>query len=248
MSKTTKVAAKRGTATEQRAARHAGRIRSARSHSWRRTHHTRRTRDVRVNIAAVVVLGVAALAAIFYVSGSGGSSVNARDAYPFVTGDPGPGQVAPPMRLAATDGTTFDLEAYRGETVLLFFQEGLMCQPCWDQIVDMEANWDRFSALGIDRMVSITTDPLDLLEQKVNDEGIETPLLSDPDLAVSLTYTTNLYGMMGTSMNGHSFIVVGASGEILWRADYGGAPKYTMYVPTDRLLADMRGGLERGVE
>lgn len=87
-----------------------------------------------------------------------------------------------------------------------------MCQPCWDQIVAMEANWEQFSALGIDRMVSITTDPLDLLEQKVNDEGIETPLLSDPDLAVSLTYSTNLYGMMGTSMNGHSFVLVDESG------------------------------------
>ncbi|TML95264.1 MAG: hypothetical protein E6G10_28615 [Actinobacteria bacterium] len=32
-------------------------------------------------------------------------------------------------------------------------------------------------------------------------------------------------------------------GRIRWRADYGGAPKYKMYVPVGDLLADMRKGL-----
>jgi peroxiredoxin Q/BCP len=30
---------------------------------------------------------------------------------------------------------------------------------------------------------------------------------------------------------------------IRWRADYGGAPHYTMYVPSSDLLADLRAGL-----
>jgi peroxiredoxin Q/BCP len=107
----------------------------------------------------------------------------------------------------------------------------------------MEANWDPFAALGIDGIVSITTDPLDLLQQKVQDEGLRTPSLSDPDLAVSRTYEANLYGMMGTATNGHSFVLVDEAGVIRWRADYGGAPKYTMYVPTEQLLADIREGI-----
>ena len=30
------------------------------------------------------------------------------------------------------------------------------------------------------------------------------------------------------------------NGKILWRADYGGAPKYTMFVPVDVLLAQLK--------
>ena len=45
--------------------------------------------------------------------------------------------------------------------------------------------------------------------------------------------------MMDTSADGHTFILVGPDGHIRWRADYGGAPNYTMYVPVDRLLADL---------
>ncbi|MDQ2706498.1 MAG: hypothetical protein M3Z25_02170 [Actinomycetota bacterium] len=48
--------------------------------------------------------------------------------------------------------------------------------------------------------------------------------------------------MMGTSRDGHSFILVGPDGRIQWRADYGGAPNYTMYVPLDQLAADLRAG------
>ena len=45
---------------------------------------------------------------------------------------------------------------------------------------------------------------------------------------------------MGDSRDGHSFILVGPDGRIQWRADYGGAPAYTMYLPTDKLLTDLR--------
>ena len=34
--------------------------------------------------------------------------------------------------------------------------------------------------------------------------------------------------MMGNSRNGHSFVLVGPDGQISWRADYGGAPDYTV--------------------
>ena len=35
------------------------------------------------------------------------------------------------------------------------------------------------------------------------------------------------------------FVLVGPDGVIRWRADYGGAPKYTMFLPTDKMLADL---------
>ena len=131
----------------------------------------------------------------------------------------------------------------RGKTVLLYFQEGITCQPCWDQLRAIEADRGPFRTLGIERIVTITTDPLDVLRQKAADERLSDPVLSDPDLAVSRAYNANRYGMMGDSRDGHTFIVVGPSGRILWRADYGGSPDYTMYVPVTNLVADIGAGL-----
>jgi peroxiredoxin Q/BCP len=50
--------------------------------------------------------------------------------------------------------------------------------------------------------------------------------------------------MMGTSADGHSFLVVGPDGLIRFRADYGGAPNYTMYVEVPTLLAQLQHGLK----
>ncbi|MDP9367638.1 MAG: peroxiredoxin family protein [Chloroflexota bacterium] len=191
-------------------------------------------------VALVLAGAVAVLGAIFY---SNAADRTSGGDYPFQVGDPGLGQPAPMIQLPSTDGTTFDLGAQRGQTVLLYFQEGVMCQPCWTQITDIEANWAAFEGLGVDKMVSITNDPLDVLEQKVEDEGISTPVLADPDLAVSRRYEANQYGMMGTTRAGHSFVLVDENGVVKWRADYGGAPNYTMYLPVERLVADMRDGL-----
>lgn len=191
-------------------------------------------------VGAAILAGVAALAVIFVLSNKGGPG---GGDYAYQVGSPGPGQTAPPIRLPSTAGGTFDLASLRGETVLLYFQEGVMCQPCWDQLKDVERSFADFQALGIDKVVSITTDPLDALRQKVADEGLSSPLLSDPGVAVSQAWETNRYGMMGTRFNGHSFIVVDEKGVIIWRADYGGAPDHTMYVPVKNLLADLREGL-----
>lgn len=205
-------------------------------------------RRLAAKIAIAVGGGVLALAAIYWWNDRGGQSA-ARDPsagqYAFQVGKPGPGATAPQIRLPATRGGTFDLASLRGQRVLLYFQEGIMCQPCWDQLRDIESNIERFRALGIDAVVSVTTDPIDALKQKAVYERLSTPVLSDPDLAVSRAYDANSYGMMGRSRNGHTFIVLDKGGRILWRADYGGAPKYTMYVPVKNLVADLQEGLRK---
>ena len=198
---------------------------------------------------AWVVLGVVALLAIvvagILVYTSNGSGGQQASPYPYSVGSPGPGAQAPPIQLAATDGSRFDLAASRGKTVVLYFQEGVGCEPCWTQIKDIQSNFSQLQALGVDQVVTITGDPMDALKQKAALEGITSPVLSDPGLRVSSTYSANQYGMMGTSADGHTFIVVGPDGVIRWRADYGGAPKYTMYLPVPSLVADMRRGLAK---
>ncbi len=196
-------------------------------------------------MAVVVVGAVILLGVIFFLNNQNNSSTGSGQAgkYTFQVGSPGPGQQAPPMVLPSTAGGMFDLATLHGKTVLLYFQEGLTCQPCWDQLKDIQSNSSDFHALGIDMIVSITTDPLNALKQKVADEGISIPVLSDQNLAVSQAYNANQYGMMGQSRDGHTFIVVGPDGQIKWRADYGGAPNYTMYVPVPSLIADIKAGL-----
>lgn len=191
--------------------------------------------------AVVVIVG---LFVIFRLTSSGSGAPGTSDAsYTFQVGQPGPGQSAPPIQLASTAGGTFDLAAYRGKTVLLYFQEGLTCQPCWDQLKAIDDNMASVTQLGINQVVSITSDPLAQIQQKASDSGITSPVLSDPNLAVSSAYHTNDFGMMGTSRDGHSFIVVGPTGTIRWRADYGGAPNYTMNVPINVLFDQIRQGL-----
>lgn len=200
-------------------------------------------------LVLIVALALAGLAVIFSTSsnrssGPAGTAGGGTDSkYPYAVGSPGPGAQAVDFELPSTDGDTLSLESYRGDTVLLYFQEGLMCQPCWDQMRDIERRWADVSAAGIDSMLTITTDPINALRDKVALEGLEYPVLSDADLTVSRAYDTNSYGMMGDSRNGHTFIVVGPDGKIRWRADYGGAPNYTMYVPAAELFDDLQAGL-----
>jgi peroxiredoxin Q/BCP len=194
-------------------------------------------------VIAWALLTVVAVGGLYlvYASAATDTSSSSGDAsgYAHVSGEPGAGEIAPDFTLPASTGGEVSLSDYGGRSVLLYFQEGLMCQPCWDQIRDLEQNEAALAAAGIDEIVSITTDPVDLVARKMADEGMATPVLSDPTLEVSRAYTTNQYGMMGTTRNGHSFILVGPDGEITWRADYGGAPDYVMYLPTESMLADL---------
>jgi peroxiredoxin len=189
-----------------------------------------------------ITAGTAAIIAVLYAIFSGGSSTAGAGQYPYQVGSPGAGQAAPGFSLAASTGGQVSLSQFRGKTVLLFFQEGLTCQPCWDQITDLQRNAAQLKAAGIDQVVSVTTDPIGAITTKTQDMGLTIPVLSDPNLAVSQQYHANNYGMMGASRDGHTFIVVGPDGVIRWRADYGGPPKYTMLLPTASMLADLKAG------
>jgi peroxiredoxin Q/BCP len=52
-----------------------------------------------------------------------------------------------------------------------------------------------------------------------------------------------MYGMMAGKKAGHTFLLIDENGVILWRADYG---NYSMFVPTEHLIAQMREGVEAG--
>lgn len=139
-----------------------------------------------------IVLAVGVLYAI-YTSSDGGESPAAppgdgAGTLAYQVGSPGPGGKAPEFTLPATDGKSVSLDAYRGKKILLYFHEGGGCQPCWTQIRDFEQRSNELKSAGIDVVLPITTDPVDLHARKLADDGITTVSLSDTDLAVSERY------------------------------------------------------------
>ncbi len=193
-------------------------------------------------LAAVAIVALGVVAGLYGLYRHNASQARTPGAYPYQVGSPGPGRAAPAFSLAASTGGQVSLSAYRGKGVLLFFQEGLTCQPCWNQIADLQKHAAQLRAAGIGQIISITGDPIGPIAQKTRDMGLTIPVLSDPGLAVSGQYHANSFGMMGAGRDGHTFILVGPNGVIRWRADYGGAPKYIMFLPTASLLADIRAG------
>ena len=202
-------------------------------------HVQARRRRRRLQWLGAAAVALAAFGGLYVVFRHATGSAARGD---YQIGQPGVGAPAPVFDLAASTGGQVSLAAYRGKSVLLYFQEGLTCQPCWDQLTALEKQSAQVKAAGVDAIVSITTDPANLIAQKTRDMGIATPVLADPTMAVSRAYHANDYGMMGRSRDGHTFILVGPDGTIRWRADYGGAPRYTMFVQPSQVLADLRAG------
>lgn len=191
-------------------------------------------------VGIVVVVGIAAANSLSGAGTGGGPRLR------YDVGEPGVGAQAPDFELANATGETFKLSGQRGEEVLLYFHEGLMCAPCWKQVDDIQADLAKFRALGIDEVAAISIDPLGAQQQRAETRGISLPILADTDRAVSAEYDALSYGMMGGSTPGHTFILVGVDGVIRWRADYGGPPDFTMYVPNSTLLAELRKVLGNG--
>ena len=131
---------------------------------------------------------------------------------------------APDFTLPMVNGSTFHLSDYKGKSnVLLFFNEGLDCAPCLNQIIDLDNDSNEFKSRNI-LVVAISTDPQSSLAQWATLNKISNVLvLSDQNLSVDSTYKTlgsNVSMMPGTRA-GHTFVLVDTSGLIKWRDDYG---------------------------
>lgn len=194
------------------------------------------------NVTLSFVVAGALVGLFLVVTASRPAKSNGENAFPYAIANPAAGVAAPDFTLPSTQGGSVKLSDYRGKSVLLFFHEGIGCQPCWDQIRDLENEQAKLQLAGIDQLLTITSGPTRLIAQKMADDRLSAIALGDTNLEVSKIYNANQYGMMGDSRDGHSFVLVGPDGKIDWRADYGGPPKYTMYVPVDQVLQDMKLG------
>jgi len=150
----------------------------------------------------------------------------------------GVGSVAPDFTLPATNGATFTLSAYRGKSnVLLLLDEGLSCQPCLQQMHDLDGLNSQFNGMNV-FVVSITPDNLGQLQSWASSYGPQYGLV----LSDAIQVVFNLYhpvGAGGTMMT-HTFILVNTSGVIVWRQDYGPS---TMYVQNSEIMAEVKNAL-----
>jgi peroxiredoxin len=200
-----------------------GRLES-RSKSATFIHKTSRTRlavFVLVLIVAATVIGVVA----FRSPPSGTTAV-------------GVGTAAPDFSLPSTVGGTFTLSDYKGKAnVLLFFNEGLACSPCLQQMQQLDQLNSQFTTMNI-VPASITTDDMSNLAGWAGSSGPRNSMvLSDQSMSVSRSYD-----MLGNSMHpgmvdGHTFVLISPQGVVTMRKDY--YPP-SMYVSNDQLLSDIK--------
>jgi peroxiredoxin len=150
----------------------------------------------------------------------------------------GVGTAAPNFALQDVSGGTFTLSSYGGKSnILLLFNEGLSCQPCLQQMHDLDGLKGEFSGMEV-LVVSVTPNSVDQLRSWMEVGGPRYgKVLSDPGMVAF-----NLYQPAGTggSMMTHTFLLINKAGVVVWRHDYGPS---SMYVLNTEILAAAKKAL-----
>jgi len=142
------------------------------------------------------------------------------------------GDAAPDFRLPTANGGYVSLTEFKGSSILIFFNEGAACEPCWRQTVELQ-NSPELTRMRV-TLVVVTADPVDHLQPIVNQYGIRVPVASDISLDTAAAYNA----LSGEEHDGqkptYTFILVGRDGTIEWRYDFtknGGK-----YIPTQQVI------------
>jgi peroxiredoxin Q/BCP len=170
-------------------------------------------------IAGILFVAIAGLLVLL----SRGGGMHSSDATPL-------SGAAPNFTLPAVSGGEISLASYRGEkNVLLFFNEGYGCAPCWQQAQDIQKRTSDLQAANTE-FLDIMVDPPGLLKSEVSRWGLKMPVLSDTDRTVSQEYNTLGFGMHADKPN-HTFVFIDKDGQIRWWEDYA-----SMRAPTDDVI------------
>jgi len=202
----------------RKARREAARVqagrRAARKRSW----------SIVQKAGVVLAIGVLAVTLIvaYRAAGGGGASPEKLVA-----------SQAPDFTLSTLGGGQVKLSDFRGEkNVLLFFNEGYGCEPCWQQAALLQQNLEEFTRTETE-VLAIMVDPPDLLAREASRWRLTLPILLDQSTAVSQSY--NALGGMHANKPNHTFVLIDKEGMVRWSQDYA-----SMWVEKETLMQQVK--------
>lgn len=121
-----------------------------------------------------------------------------------------PGDRAPDFTLPDADGNPVSLADYRGRKVVVYFYPAASTPGCTKQACDFRDNLAELTGAGID-VIGISPDKPTKLAKFRDAEGLNFPLLSDPDRTVLTEWGAfgekTMYGKKVTGVIRSTFLV-----------------------------------------
>ncbi|GAB20620.1 hydroperoxide peroxidase Bcp [Gordonia effusa NBRC 100432] len=120
------------------------------------------------------------------------------------------GDAAPPFTLPDAEGNSVSLSDFAGRKVIIYFYPAASTPGCTKQACDFRDNLGELTGEGID-VVGISPDKPAKLAKFVENEGLNFPLLSDPDKEVLTAWGAfgekMMYGKTVTGVIRSTFLV-----------------------------------------
>jgi peroxiredoxin Q/BCP len=120
------------------------------------------------------------------------------------------GDTAPDFRLEDETGSPVSLTDFEGQKVILYFYPEAMTPGCTTESCDFRDNLNSLRSAGY-QVVGISRDAPEKNAKFKEQESLNFPLLSDPDLAVHKAYATwgekSLYGKTVTGVLRSTFVL-----------------------------------------
>lgn len=156
---------------------------------------------------------------------------------------------APDLSLPATNEETVSLAEFKDKkNVLIYFHEGLSCDPCIQQIPELEKSLPEFEKMNVE-VLSVALDPVEHQKQAARQLGVtKIPMLSYNNANTEMDYDLTRFSMGMGRRAGHTFVLVGTDGIIKWRKDYWPSVGHVvqggkMFVKADEIVTQVKTAL-----
>ena len=120
------------------------------------------------------------------------------------------GQLAPAFSLSDQDGNQVSLSDFPGQKVIVYFYPAASTPGCTTEACDFRDNLNSLASAGY-QVLGLSKDELPALKKFQQNQNLNFPLLSDPDLSVHHAYGTygpkSLYGKMIDGTRRSTFVV-----------------------------------------
>lgn len=121
-----------------------------------------------------------------------------------------PGDTAPAFTLSDQDGTAVSLADFAGKKVIVYFYPAASTPGCTTEACDFRDNINSLKSSGY-QVLGVSKDDLPPLKKFQNEQDLNFPLLSDPDLTVHNAYGAygekSLYGKTITGTLRSTFVL-----------------------------------------